>query len=197
MSFVDELEDGFGWIEDARMRRASHALAADDRVWLVDPIAGDGVEERVRGLGEPAGVIQLLDRHDRACAEWAARLRVPLHVVPVEPAGTPFTFLPVVRRRFWNEAALWWPERRILVAADAVGTVPHYYRVGRERIGVHPLLRPTPPRALATLDPLHILVGHGEGVHGDGAAAALADAVAHARRRIPRWLLGLPRVGRR
>ncbi|MGH3034208.1 MAG: hypothetical protein ACRDON_06570, partial [Gaiellaceae bacterium] len=55
----DEWESGFGWIapKPALLERASHALAADGRVWLVDPVDGEGVEERVRGLGEPAGVI--------------------------------------------------------------------------------------------------------------------------------------------
>ena len=39
-----------------------HALASEGRAWLVDPPAGD-VEARLRALDEPAGVIQLLDRH--------------------------------------------------------------------------------------------------------------------------------------
>jgi hypothetical protein len=56
---------------------------------------------------------------------------------------------------------------------------------GGERLGVHPMLRPFPPRrALDGLEPEHVLVGHGEGVHGPEAATALADALAHARRRM-------------
>lgn len=194
--FVDELEHGFGWIDHTLLRRASHALADDGRVWLVDPIDGDGVEERVRALGEPAGVLQLLDRHDRSAAAWAERLAVPLHVVPAGVDGSPFTFLPILRRRFWKEVALWWPERRVLVTADVLGTIPHYFALGRERIGIHPFLRLTPPRALRPLDPAHVLVGHGEGVHGDGAAAALAEALAHSRRRLLRLPLELPKLRR-
>lgn len=193
--FVDELPDGLGvgWIESARMRRCSHALAVGGRVWVIDPIDGPDVEQRVRELGEPAGILQLLDRHNRDGADWAGRLRVPLHVAPKSVDGCPFRFLPIVRNRFWSEVALWWPERRILVAADAVGTIPHYFALAGEPLGVHPLLRLTPPRGLAGLDPEHVLVGHGEGVHAD-AAAALADALATSRRRLLRLPLELPQL---
>ena len=88
--FVDELEDGFGWQETARVRRTSHALAAEGRVWAIDPIEGEGVEERIRSLGRPAGVIQLLDRHGRDCEGFAERLGVSLQVAPVSLPDTPF-----------------------------------------------------------------------------------------------------------
>lgn len=194
--FVDEFEHGFGWIDDTPLRRASHALVDRGRVWVVDPIEAAGVEERVRAIGEPAGVLQLLDRHDRATAAWAERLTVPLHVVPAHVDGSPFEFLRVVRSRFWKEVALWWPERRVLVTADVLGTIPHYFALGGERVGVHPFLRLKPPRGLRALDPAHLLVGHGEGVHGD-AAAAVADALAHSRRRFLRLPLELPKLRRR
>ena len=58
-----------------------------------------------------------------------------------------------MRRKRWQEVALWWPERRVLVTADALGTVAHYFTLGGERLGVHPLLRLTPPRQLATPRP--------------------------------------------
>src|SRR3954447_26078711 len=165
----------------------SHALLADGGVWLVDPSEGDGVEERIRALGEPAGVLQLLDRHNRACAAFAERLGAPLHKAPFEPVG-PFEVVPILRRKRWREVALWWPERRVLVCADALGTVPHYFALGGERLGVHPLLRATPPRQLARFDAAHVLCGHGEGVH-DQAAAARRAALASARGRLPRLLL--------
>ena len=181
---VDELEDGFGWIESATMGRTSHALAVDGRVWLTDPIDADGVEERIRSLGEPAGVIQLLDRHKRDGAALASRLGVPLHVVPTSLPGTPFLFLPVVQGRWWKEVALWWPERRVLVCADALGTAP-YYRSGAERLAVHPLLRVRPPRRqLGALQPDVILCGHGEGVLED-AGTALREALTTSLRRVP------------
>jgi hypothetical protein len=191
-SVVDEADWGFGWVsrDKPRLRMTSHALLADGGVWLVDPVEGDGVEERIRRLGEPAGVVQLLDRHNRACAAFAQRLAVPHHVVPFEGVG-PFELVPVVRRRRWREAALWWPERRVLVCADALGTVPHTFALGDERIGVHPLLRLTPPRVLGGLEPQHVLCGHGDGVH-DRAADAVRQALAGSRRRLPRMLLELP-----
>jgi len=191
--FVDETPFGFGWIEDARTQRTSHALAAAGCVWAIDPIADDGVEERIRALGEPAGVIQLLDRHERDGAVLASRLGVPLHVVPAAVEGSPFRFLRVASSRWWREVALWWPDERVLVCADALGTIT-YFRAGSEPAGVHPLLRLRPPRSLRALEPEHLLVGHGEGLHGPRAAAAVDDALRTARRRLPRLLASLPRV---
>ena len=162
-------------------------------VWVIDPLEGDGVAARIRALGRPAGVIQLLDRHERDCASLAQRLGVPLHVVPRTIPSVPFRFLPVASSRWWREVALWWPDQRVLVCADGLGTIP-YFRVGDELAGVHPFLRLRPPAALAGLGVQHLLVGHGEGVHGEGTAAAVDDALRHARRRIPRWFLQLPRL---
>ena len=104
--FVDELDGVLGWTETTGMRRTSHALVDAGRVWVIDPFDAEGVEERLRGLGEPAGVVQLLDRHNRDSAELAERLGVPLHVVPEAVAGSPFWFVPVVRLRFWREVGL-------------------------------------------------------------------------------------------
>jgi hypothetical protein len=191
--FLDELEFGFGWQELESTRRTSHALAADGRVWLLDPVEGEGVEERAAELGEPAGVIQLLDRHARAGEAFARRLHVPLHVVPTALPGTPFALLPVARRRFWSEVALWWGERRLLVCGDALGTVP-YFRAGDEPVGVHPLLRLRPPTALRGLRVEHLLVGHGRGLHGPAAGSAVEEALRTGRRRIPRWLASTPRI---
>ena len=195
--WVDETEWGFGWISPQRplLQIASHVLLAGDRVWVIEPTEGEGVEERIRELGEPAGVIQLLDRHGRACADVARRLGVPHHVVPFTHVG-PFACVQLVRRRYWREAALWWPERRVLVCADALGTVPHYFALEGERLGVHPLLRLWPPRQLARLEPEHVLCGHGAGVH-EGAADAVREALEHARRRFPRLLAELPAALRR
>ena len=189
--FCDELGFSFGWIVDEFLLRCSHALVAEGRVWLVDPLDGDGVQERVRAAGEPAGVLQLLDRHSRDCAAFAERLGVPRHVVPREPVeGAPFEFLLVRKSRFWKEVALWWPDRRVLACGDALGTVPGF-RVGGERLALHPLLRLIPPRRLGTVEPRHVLAGHGEGVHGDEAAPAIREALATARRRLPRaWARG-------
>jgi hypothetical protein len=191
--FVDELEEGFGWIADERRSRTAHALSVEGRVWLIDPFEAEGVEERVHALGEPAGVIQLLDRHGRDSSALAKRLGVQLHLVPSSLPGTPFALLRVASSRFWREVALWWPERRILVCADALGTIP-FFCAGAEPIGVHPFLRPFPPRALERLAPLHVLVGHGRGRHGESVADEVDAAIATARRRILRWLVGIRRA---
>jgi hypothetical protein len=193
--FCDETDFGFGWIVDELIGRTSHALVANGRVWLIDPVASDDAERRVRESGEPQGVIQLLSRHDRDCAEWAQRLGVAHYRIPFDAIeGAPFEFLPIVRRRWWREVALWWPEPRVLVCADALGTVSYFVAPG-ERLGVHPLLRPFPPRQLARVAPRHVLSGHGEGVHGDEAPRALDEARRTARRRLPRAWLGVLRSG--
>ena len=44
---------------------APRALVAEGGVWVIDPVAWSDAEERARALGEPRGVLQLLDRHDR------------------------------------------------------------------------------------------------------------------------------------
>ncbi|HEX9598133.1 MAG TPA: hypothetical protein VF963_02050 [Gaiellaceae bacterium] len=184
--FCDKFGGGFGWIVDEFMQRCSHALVEDGRVWAIDPVDGDGVEERIRAGGTPAGVLQLLDRHNRDCAALAARLGVRHHVVPQGSLG-PFACIAVRNSQSWNEVALWWPDRRVLVCADVLGTA-RYYRAGNERLAVHPLLRVRPPRReLGALQPNVILSGHGEGVLED-ADTALREALSTSRRRIPAQL---------
>ena len=180
---TDEWVGGFGWSQDEFMRRTSHALLVAGRVWLIDPVDTPELDERVRALGEPAGVLQLLDRHERGCAAWAERLGVP-HLRAWESVGAaPFEALPVRSRRWWREVALWEPSSRTLVCADALGTVGYFCAPG-ERIGLHPLVRPFPPRALGRVAPERILCGHGSGVHED-ATVALDEALRTARRRLP------------
>jgi hypothetical protein len=188
--------DGFGWIVDEAMTRTSHALVADGKVWLVDALDWPEAIDRALALGEPAGVVQLLDRHDRDCATLASRLGVPHVVAPDEIPGSPFTFVAVLRRKRWRESALWWPDNRTLVTADALGS-NRFYTGGKASLGVHLFLRLTPPRVLDSFEPEHVLVGHGEGVHGDTASSALHDALRTSRRRLPGVLLRLPVAGRR
>jgi hypothetical protein len=86
----DEFPFGFSWVLDEPLERTSHALVADGRVWLVDPVDVPEAMERATALGEPAAVLQLLDRHNRDCAAVAERLGV-LHVkVPDVIPGSPF-----------------------------------------------------------------------------------------------------------
>ena len=191
LRFGDEFEHGFGWSpEGERLQRTSHALEVGGSVWLTDVVDGPGIDERIRALGEPAGVVQLIDRHKRDCAAVAERFGAPLHVTPfTEVPGAPFVVLPIVRRRLWREIALWFPAERILVCADALGSLD-YFRARGEPFGVHPLLRLVPPRrALGGLEPEHVLFGHGQGVHGPEAAPALREALATSRKRLLRALL--------
>jgi hypothetical protein len=189
--FIDEFERGFGWfLEKDRLPRTSHAVLSGGRVWLTDPVDGPGLDERIRALGEPAAVLQLLDRHNRDCAQVAERFGVPRHVTPFEGvSGAPMIVRSISRRRFWREVALWFSDERILVLGDALGSLG-YFRARGEPFGVHPLLRLFPPRtALAGLEPEHILFGHGPGYHGADAPAALRDALSTSRRRLPRALV--------
>ncbi|MFL6021008.1 MAG: hypothetical protein ACJ74A_07685 [Gaiellaceae bacterium] len=170
MEVVDEFAHGLGWVEDELMQRCSHALFADGRTWLIDPLDAPVVDE----LASVAGVIQLLDRHERDCAAIAARLGVPHHAIPQQPIEQ-FEFVPIRMKRRWREVALWWPAEHVLVCADALGTA-RYFRLFGGRLGLHPFLRLRRPKQLAALTPQVILCGHGRGVLND-AAAALAAAL--------------------
>ena len=193
MRFCDDLgEHGFSWIVDADpMTKAAHALAAEGSVWLVDPLDWPDAISRAESLGRAQAVVQLLDRHNRDSAALAERLGIPHIRVPRSLPGTPFEVIEIRRWRHWQEIALWWPALRVLVTADAVGT-NRFFTVGDDRIGVHGLLRPTPPRHLARLSPEHVLVGHGEGVHGPEAARELRRALSRSRFTFLTWAATLP-----
>lgn len=189
---------GVTWIagEPPAMMRASHALVVADRVWLVDPVDGPGLDAEIAALGRLTGVIQLLDRHLRDCAAVAARHGVP-HVdnpllgVP----DAPFIPLPLTQRRWWHEVALWWPRHRLLVVPEAVGTAPLFLAPDR-RLGVHPALRLAPPRPLAHLEPAVLLTGHGPPLEDGDVAGDLRRAVAESRREIPAWMRNVIREWR-
>lgn len=192
VTFCDELPFAFGWIhpEPPWMERAGHAVLAGGKVWVIDPIDGEGVEERIRALGEPAGVIRLLDRHPRDCRAFAERLGVPLYREPhaTDVPDAPFEVVPVLRMRGWHEVALWFPEERTLVCADALVNAPGYRAPG-EVVGVHPMLRIRPPRLLSRLPALHLLLGHGPGLHGPDTPEAIGRAMDTALRQAPFWAL--------
>ncbi|MFB6301593.1 MAG: hypothetical protein ABEH78_01845 [Haloferacaceae archaeon] len=200
---IDRWGEGLGWLAhpEEGMRRASHALAADGGVWVVDPVDAPGVDDLLADLGEVVGVVICLDRHERDAVTIARRHDVPVFV-PDRMSGVA-EGLDATTERFgnrlgdsdyraltvrdsslppWQEVAL--TDGETLYVPEAVGTAP-FFRAGGERVGVHPMLRPFPPRrALGELEPDRLLVGHGEGVLAD-ATAALRDALAGARRRAP------------
>ena len=185
---------GFSWISEERATRTSHALAVDGKMWVVDALDWPEAIERARRLGEPAGVIQLLDRHNRDCAALAERLEVPHVLVPDEVAGSPFAFVRVKRSKRWQESALWWPAERTLLVAEALGT-NRFFTGGNAPLGVHILLRLAPPRMLAGFEPEHLLVGHGEGLSGPGTERAIDQALRTSRRGLPGVLAHLPFAG--
>ena len=193
----------------------AHALVdADGHVWLVDPFDGPGLAAELDALGSVAGVIVLLDRHLRDASVLARRYDVPLLVPPGElrrghprPEGArtevahgaacPFQLLPIVRRDgSWLEQVLWWPEERVLIVAEALGTAPAYLARPDAELGVHPLLRTggVPPR-LAELDvePDLLLLGHGEPLD-HSVRSSMTTATEAARKDLPRLLLRTPKL---
>jgi hypothetical protein len=189
---VLEHELGLTWVVEEPLARASHAIVADGRVWLVDPVADDAVMERVRALGPPAGVIRLLDRHGRDADGLAASLGVPLHSLPDAIPDSPFEVIRVLHVPGWHEQGLWWGERRALVVAEVVGSSRHYTLGDGRLAGIHPMLRLLPPKVLRPYQPEHLLLGHGEPVHRPDAVAALHDAYARSRSDLPRLLREAP-----
>lgn len=187
---VHHHELGLTWLEAGGMRRAAHALRDGDRVWLIDPFTDDAALAAAAELGRPVGVIQLLDRHNRDGAALARRFEVPLWRLPRTVPDSPFGVVSVVSVPGWREVALWWEQQQALVVAEAVGTAP-LFALGR-RLGVHPMLRITPPRdALSRHRPERLLVGHGRPIESD-AASALTEALAASRGDLPRLVLALP-----
>ncbi|MGM0591601.1 MAG: hypothetical protein ACQETI_08250 [Halobacteriota archaeon] len=202
---IDRWEGGVGWLAypDEGMQRASHALAVDGDVWVLDPVDAPGVDELLAEYGDVAGVVVGVDRHTRDAASIARRHDAPVYVpdwmtgvastldAPVERFGR--TLADTGYRAFrvrdssvppWQEVGLYHVGSGTLFVPESLGTA-EYYRVGSERLGVHPMLRPLPPkRVLAGLAPERVLVGHGEGVFDD-ATAALRDALDGSRRRMP------------
>ena len=151
MKVVDEIVDAFGWIQEDRAQRTSHALAADGRVWLFDVVDDPELDARVRELGEPAAVVQLLDRHNRDCAAVAQRLGRPAPRRAAAAAGDAVRAPP-------GRAAPLVARGRALVAG-AAAAARRRRRSARSRssarasepAGVHPLLRLWPPRSLRGL----------------------------------------------
>ena len=200
---IDRFDGGVGWIAhpDEEMQRASHALEHDGEVWVIDPVDVAGIDELFAEFGEVRGVVVTLDRHKRDAADVANRHDVPVYLpaffdgvseeleAPVvrfgdELADTGFKARTVVDSRFWQEVALYDPERRTLVVPESVGTADYFLAKG-ERLGVHPMRRAIPPRdALGDLVPDRVLVSHGAGVLTD-ATTALETALSQSRTRAP------------
>src|SRR3954468_22183322 len=193
LASLSEFALGLTWqIEEAAMR-TSHAVLAGGGVCLVDAVEALEAMEGARAMGEPAAVVQLIDRHNRDCASIAQRLGVPHLRMPDAVPDSPFEAFPVLRLKRWRETALWWPEQKLLLVAEAIGTGP-VFTTGHGAAGMHPMLRPLPPGALRAYEPEHLLVGHGAPVHGAAARGAIDFAYAHARKDILRMPLAIAKA---
>jgi hypothetical protein len=202
---VDQWDGGVGWIAhpEETMERASHALATDEGVWLVDPLCAPGVADLLGDLGEVAGVILLSNYHLRDADVFAERYDIPVTLpgsmtgleerldgtVSLLEVGTAvggYELFTVAHSSWWQEYGL--TDGETLVVGESVGTA-EYLRAGEEDLGVILLRRLAPPRdALTGRDPERILTGHGPGLH-ENAGEALEEALRNARRRFPRALL--------
>jgi hypothetical protein len=172
------------------MQRAGHAVLAGGGVWLIDPPDGDGLAAAIAELGPLHGILQLLDRHPRDCEALAARFGVPLLRVPLaSDAVLPFHVIPLWHLPMWKEDALWLPDERVLIVSEALVGAPDFAAPG-ERVGVHPMRRLLPPAELAPYagQVEHLLLGHGDALHGEDARAAVRDALHGTRRRLPQLL---------
>ncbi|MDS0284182.1 hypothetical protein [Haloarcula onubensis] len=193
---------GASWIAypEEGMQRASHVLGTDAGAIVVDPVDGEGIDDLFADFGEVAGVIVLLNRHKRDSAAVANRHEVPVYVpealagiedeidAPTERVhrqipGTDYGIHELTSNAVWQEVALYGDEDDTLVVPEAVGTADYFLAAG-ERLGVHPMLRLTPPTKLNRLSPERLLVGHGHGIMDD-ASGALADALRGSRGRMP------------
>ncbi|MDG5776058.1 hypothetical protein QA599_06360 [Haloarculaceae archaeon H-GB1-1] len=202
LSDVSSFDGGFSWIAypEEGMQRASHALEVDGDVWVVDPVDADGLDAELDDLGDVVGVVILLDRHKRDAAAVARRHDVSVHLptwmtgveekldAPVERLGgvlreSGYAVHRVVDNAFWQEAMLVDEARGTMVVPEAVGTAPFFCAKG-ERLGVHPMLRLTPPTVLEQWAPERLLVGHGHPLLED-AGSELVDALRGSRTRAP------------
>jgi hypothetical protein len=180
----------FAWIADPgeTLLRASTAIAVGDGCLVVDPVETPGLHDELAAIGPVRAVCSLLDRHARDARAVAAVHGAPV-VLPLALGGDGVAAAvagieerTVVRTRLWKEALLWVPDRHVLVCGDALGRLPYFLANDDEAVGMHPFLRPWPPRgAFAGLDPRTIAVGHGRPVL-HGATHALNAALKSARR---------------
>jgi hypothetical protein len=200
---IDRWDGGFGWIAHAEeeMQRASHALATDEGVWLIDPVDTPDLDDWLAEFGEVAGVVCLLERHTRDAAEVASRYDVPVYLpeplssarreidAPVELfdealPGTGYRTITLLDTPLWTEVALYDDGSATLVVPESLGTAP-FFRAPGERLGVHPARRFVPPTPLRGFVPERVLVGHGEGITED-APDALRTALSGSRRNAPK-----------
>jgi hypothetical protein len=169
------------------MERASHALAVDGGSSSSIPWT---IPRSTRGSARSASPPAWCSCSTATTATRLARrpvYGVPLHRLPdrIVP-GTPLQVVDVVDVPVWRERALWWPQQRLLLVPESVGSAA-YYRAPGERVAAHPMRRLLAPRGLAAFEPEHLLFGPRRRLHA-GAAEALRQAVTVAPRTTPAWV---------
>jgi hypothetical protein len=204
---IDRWDEGVGWIAhpDEDGERASHALKADDGVWVIDPVDTPGIDELLGEMGDVAGVAVLSSHHARDAGPIAIRHDVAVHIPQwmdriAERVDAPikrekrvlgdigFNIYPVEPLSIYQGAIAYRDADGTLIVPDLLSS-GSAYPVGDERVGVMLGLRLFPPRnTFDGLEPERILFGHGEGVFED-TTTALDDALATARKRYPQALV--------
>jgi hypothetical protein len=188
----------FAWLAgaDDPMTRSSCALVVDGGCLVVDPVDVAGLDDALEPVAPVLGVVTLLDRHQRDAAAVAERLGVE-RLLPAALGGDGLRIAgveerTVIDRPGWHEALLWLPDRRLLVCVETLATADVFLVGAHDRLGMHPLARPFPPRrAFDGIDPRVIAVGHGRPLR-DGAGEALRRTLRTARLRLPRHWARLP-----
>lgn len=179
--FVDDWENGFGWIArpDERMLRTSHAFV-DEGVYLVDPLDAENLDQKIREYGEVKGIVILFSRHVRDSEKLAEKYDCPVYVpkwfersldtdvkkISGKIPGTGWQIHNVIDSRISKEAALYHEETETLIVADSLGTAKHQRGSG-EKLGMSPLYRLNPPKKLLEFEPERVFCGHGEGIDED------------------------------
>ena len=172
------------------MQRASVALAVDGGCLLFDPVDAEGLDEALAGVGTVLGVCSPArpprprrsrpGRAPRRAARRAHRARRDAGVRRLEPRA-------VYRARRWHETAVWLEERRLLIVAESLGTIPFFLTRPGDRLGMHPLARIGPPRS-ASRGSTPTRSPSGTAARDRRRGLALARAQRRARLEIPRAL---------
>lgn len=196
--FIDEWENGFGWIArpEEDMVRTSHAFQ-DDGVYLVDPLDAVNLDEKLSEYGEVKAIVVLFDRHLRDSEELAEKYSCPVYIpewleksidsevieVHDRIPGTDWRFIDAVDTLTGREAGLYHEKSGTLTVADALGTVDMFCGRG-EKLGLNPLYRLNPPKNLLKFDVERIFCGHGKGIQKN-TESTLKNTLNKARRKTP------------
>ncbi|MCO8242582.1 hypothetical protein [Haladaptatus sp. AB643] len=79
---IDRWDGGVSWLSHPTEEgmRTSHAVTADDDVWLIDPLDAPELDALLDYLGSVVGVAVLCSHHARDAGTIAARHGVSVHV---------------------------------------------------------------------------------------------------------------------